>query len=684
MRREEEVERHFPNGQFCTLLFTSFSTLLFTTIFHFPLYCVIFRPSYCTILFTSLLFVPPTPTRIKKYLFGPNFKMVKRKLVSPFTSKNWWNCSTKFERVTSAVNAYTAPSSSMTQIDAANSVLSQEERESEDRDALVDSIVRAMKYRQTSLPPKLHKSTPLTAEDEKSIMLNISSFAVSAKPLQPSSLIEGVRTHFHLGSSWDGWTWFRNFKSRHNGEFQVESVERLANYRVSTTQRYQVNIFCRQLEPVLSRVGPLNVEMKYPPQAFFNIDETILGISAGKFHLRALTSDERKVGVISYVHGQSLGSLTVCVSADGKLFMSVLVLKCGVTNDSFEAKYKGPMLKILHKTHLREDPVVYFAFNQTGMMNSELWTDLIKKFVARKNLLLPNLDTILFMDNLCAHKAFEAVLLAREENLRMFFFVPGCSHWLQPLDQWVFLEFKRVISQVMRSCVLTINETKRWRCLLLNTLPKALKIACSEELIKKSFRDVGLYPYDKKTILTRANQNMGIIESRTELERKCMSLCKDIIQKELGNAEMDELETETLEVAVKPNSIYEGYQLAQKMEEDREVKEAEENDKEEAKERLAAQKKDKEKTMEEEKRRKEEERQVERARSAHEKARKKAASLCRSCGKTWRNAGADWVECEYCQAFSVCGKCFADQEKVAALDKHEAECGGDVTIYDEN
>ena len=59
------------------------------------------------------------------------------------------------------------------------------------------------------------------------------------------------------------------------------------------------------------------------------------------------------------------------------------------------------------------------------------------------------------------------------------------------------------------------------------------------------------------------------------------------------------------------------------------------------------------------------------AEKAVDQEQKRQFNKCQQCGLKWRGQ-ANWLTCDSCNLYSVCGKCGPDADK---LIEHEAGCG---------
>ena len=123
------------------------------------------------------------------------------------------------------------------------------------------------------------------------------------------------------------------------------------------------------------------------------------------------------------------------VHGNFRAFTIVLVKQKGI------ASYTGPCPK--DKSDLRITCPLYYVFNKTGAMNSDLFLEIIKHFTKPFNDNHPKLNFLLLLDNPVAHSGADASSWAKAHNLDMLFFPPHTSHFLQPLDQTFFSRFKQ-------------------------------------------------------------------------------------------------------------------------------------------------------------------------------------------------------------------------------------------------
>lgn len=180
------------------------------------------------------------------------------------------------------------------------------------------------------------------------------------------------------------------------------------------------------------------------------------------------------------------------ISASGKLWMLLLICEekhGGATENnvylpaSFEEGPEAPFLILLAST-------------ANGYMTKKLWRSACEKF---SELLYPQKESVLVLDNLAAHTNPVTVEYLATANLRCFFIPEHTSHWLQPLDNGINGSIATSVrrpdafrdSTISGESVVGIEPT-----LIVNA---ALKV-CSEVVISASWERTGMFPFDKEKV----------------------------------------------------------------------------------------------------------------------------------------------------------------------------------------
>lgn len=556
----------------------------------------------------------------------------------------------------------------MSVVDACKAVVKAEKNDSLDFNKQVRALQNSYSYAQKK--PNFGYPTNLKASMEKELALVATclSFEREKAGIRPSELIEEARNLFGESADWDGWGWLHRFMNRHSDQLKTMSPEAISIGRVNQNQKKTVPMFLDDLERI-------ERETAYSKKTKFNCDEIILGIKAGKLDGRRITAQERTKGLVAYQHGSSVGAAINFIDAVNHRFMTVIILKVTNINESAgSGRYKGPILR--ERRMQRGEGPIFYAFNSTGMMNADLWLSVLQKFKELCELMLPSLHVLVFLDNLASHRSFDSLRYAKANNIRLCFLPPNTTHYLQPLDQFVYGEFKREIVMDLRFSVSLLDSSVRWKSVMLIAVSKAITRAFTGKIIEASWLVVGLEPYSRKTILERMNQNVAGPTITDTVIKTATEACQNIIQQKLKMLDDSGIEDDDLDVVVPLNYVVDGYELFRLQLKQTEEKEKAAEDslvmalerQENAETQRVIQQQQKEKAAQD---------RLNKSRQDEwEKEFRKFGSQCQTCGKKWVGRGLEWVVCECCDMFTVCGECYAKEIGREKIDTHELDCKG--------
>jgi hypothetical protein len=93
---------------------------------------------------------------------------------------------------------------------------------------------------------------------------------------------------------------------------------------------------------------------------------------------------------------------------------------------------------------------VFYASTDNVYVTKELWIDIIDKFITVITPHIRGREALFFLDRLDSHQSIEAAKKLLENNIHCFFFLPHMTYWIQPLDNVVLANWKRVIKNQVR------------------------------------------------------------------------------------------------------------------------------------------------------------------------------------------------------------------------------------------
>ena len=125
----------------------------------------------------------------------------------------------------------------------------------------------------------------------------------------------------------------------------------------------------------------------------------------------------------------------------------------------------------------------------------------MEEFVNWWKLAHPGLHCFLLSDNMKIHTNEAIVKTARKHGIHMLNIMPGTSHWFQVHDQLPFANLKKNLAREKIKCSrLFSHSPARRKALLMGVFYKAERKAFEPNIVKRSFADVGLWPWKPEKI----------------------------------------------------------------------------------------------------------------------------------------------------------------------------------------
>jgi hypothetical protein len=204
----------------------------------------------------------------------------------------------------------------------------------------------------------------------------------------------------------------------------------------------------------------------------------------------------------------------------------------------------------------------FYAYTPSGYTNSGLHAEIVGVFSKMWHDEHKNVHCWLFSDQLGAHKCADAVADALGRGVMCWLFPANTSHFLQPLDDLVFANFKQHLKESMRAVQWSAALTPfHFECFLYQLTYEAEKKALKKNVIKSAFFSTGIFPFDNAKILARTAAYAGKLksESRFEFLSAMRSTVDNILQARAFSATLV-----TSKVTVEKNVLYLPFQLLEK------------------------------------------------------------------------------------------------------------------------
>jgi hypothetical protein len=201
---------------------------------------------------------------------------------------------------------------------------------------------------------------------------------------------------------------------------------------------------------------------------------------------------------------------------------------------------------------------------------------------------------------------------------------------------------------------------------------EAIIEALSPPAIQASFRNTGLWPFQKDLVVERVAKFLVKAEdSGPTLDEQLVARSESIVKVALGPAVTKR--KRKIKASISVNTPYTGSALLELAEKEAEEKANAAAEKEAAKlervkkkEEKSAMKRKRQEELEEERVRKKQKKLTEEAAKEANRAEKK----CLGCESVHRG-GSNWVFCESCKEFKLCYKCFTKDREALRIHKNE-------------
>lgn len=328
--------------------------------------------------------------------------------------------------------------------------------------------------------------TILSPEEEEEIVGAVLFLARCGQPvsrndvqLMVQKFLENIGRPNPFRNGLPGSDWARLFEKRHP-EISRRTPEILTVSRAKALTSDVIENFFTMYEGIVSESGLLS-----HPSRIFNLDETGLTTNIGNSKIYTETG-----ALHCYKKASSCGKATFtvlfCASADGVFIPPFTV-------------YKGLNL---YSSWTKGGPAgAAYGCSESGWMmdrNFESW--FTKIFVPHVSQL--NKPVLLTFDGHNSHLTYEAIKVAKDNDIVIICLPPNTSHALQPLDVGLFrplkMEWVKIVNEWAReSRMQTIDKA------VFPTLLRKLFSQLKPEWVVGGFRASGLYPINPTAVVHR-------------------------------------------------------------------------------------------------------------------------------------------------------------------------------------
>lgn len=261
-----------------------------------------------------------------------------------------------------------------------------------------------------------------------------------------------------------------------------------------------------EVEAFLSSLIDSKERFPFLAHTVINYDETSIVIT--KDGIKKIGSRYRSNINDMALKYDNVATLVSFISAEGKLLFSVYIFKLGNLDTWKEGKIKPYFPK--KKYTLRGNIRRFYMYSETGCLNTSLFRDIMEKFCTIWLSEYEGLHCYVLGDQLAAHRDLEIVKMCFEKQVFLWSLPANTSHFLQPLDNACFAELKKGFrSKLERINLLGILMKVDVKKEIFTTMYEAEERAFQPNIIRASFRNVGLFPFDEERMRELTNENSG-------------------------------------------------------------------------------------------------------------------------------------------------------------------------------
>ena len=189
-----------------------------------------------------------------------------------------------------------------------------------------------------------------------------------------------------------------------------------------------------------------------------NVDETRIDISRRKPITKSVISTNQTKAFLSRIKKPELRSMLIFCNAAGDVLLNVLITP--TSNTKKDEKWQNFPINSKDRRNGRILNRAY-AWNIKGWVTKKIWWESVKLFVGIIHRIFPGRQVVLVLDKLAMHLNWEIVNYFYRNGVYCFFLPKKSSHVLQPLDQYMFANFKNLLRKRIDESLQTHNSTSK-------------------------------------------------------------------------------------------------------------------------------------------------------------------------------------------------------------------------------
>ena len=282
---------------------------------------------------------------------------------------------------------------------------------------------------------------------------------------------------------------------RHSDLVKLSQARMIESGRIATDLQYRCIEFVNILNEYQKKIS-------FHEDIIINADETFLDSTTTKRNInRVHSTNQKHAFIVKSKRRETRGMVTFC-NAAGDILLNVLSKPAGNTKKP-EKREK----LLIGKQGVRKRRVLNqaYAWTAKGWITKSVWKQSVELFVKIMKRHFPGRQVVLIIDKLAAHMDLDIVHYLYKNGVYCFFLPKKSSHILQPLDQFIFGNFKNLLrKKILKFRQSHGSDTK----VPFDTLiMEAAEEGFTRKVVCKSFEVIGLHPFSSSKMIAKINEN---------------------------------------------------------------------------------------------------------------------------------------------------------------------------------
>lgn len=359
--------------------------------------------------------------------------------------------------------------------------------------------VRGCWYRNRPPSERFHHNQVMNPSQEQMALAMFHAFAMSNMPLYANlarSVIKEV-----LGVDMSRSTFYAWLK-RHESSIKLRKPKDISKKRIGLDKMDEIKDFVDQVEPLIGAKSNLKVDI-------VNYDETSLDFSSDMGYVINKTG-AAQTNLLASKNRQRCSILPFVLST-GPVFMSVVIVqgRPGDPDGFFEPQSGDKCYPTIKPTRTR----LYLYRTENGKLRQEDFGVIMDEFARQWVAQFPGRRVLVFGDQSSVHTNDQLIHRMYAHDIWMCYFPADTSHFLQPLDNVPFANFKRCFARLnQKACRLPHCSKEERYFLMIQAAMDAEHVSLSQNAIRKGFKNTGLVPFNRELILQNA-VNAGPVDT---------------------------------------------------------------------------------------------------------------------------------------------------------------------------